>query len=129
MKQVVGHLVDSASNNHQRFVRAQWTSDLVCAGYQQEAWVSSQRYGDAEWGDLVTLWQAFNRHLAWVMASIPGDVRERSRHPHNLHELTSGPFEPESPVTLDDFMCDYVEHLKHHVRQLDELRIRFSRDA
>ena len=30
--EVLGHLIDSAANNHQRFVRAQFTDDLVFSG-------------------------------------------------------------------------------------------------
>src|SRR5439155_1135928 len=48
-KQILGHLIDSASNNHQRFVRAQFTDDLVFPGYEQKAWVSAQRYQEASW--------------------------------------------------------------------------------
>ena len=50
-KEIVGHLVDSASNNHERFVRARWTGDLVCPTYDQDAWVASQRYQEAPWSD------------------------------------------------------------------------------
>ena len=46
-KEIVGHLVDSAANNHQRFVRAQWQDDLVFPGYAQDAWVEAQRYQEA----------------------------------------------------------------------------------
>src|ERR1044071_765104 len=42
--QILGHLVDSAANNHQRFVRAQFTDDLVFPGYDQDEWISSQKY-------------------------------------------------------------------------------------
>jgi hypothetical protein len=42
-REVIGHLIDSASNNHQRFVRAQFQDDLVFSGYEQDAWVSVQR--------------------------------------------------------------------------------------
>src|SRR5580765_1589333 len=66
-KEIVGHLIDSASNNHQRFVRAQFTDDLVCAGYDQDSWVASQRYQSAPWDDLLALWVHFNLHLAPVM--------------------------------------------------------------
>lgn len=45
-KQIIGHLIDSAANNHQRFVRAQFTDDLVFPGYEQEAWVEVQHYND-----------------------------------------------------------------------------------
>ena len=46
-REVIGHLIDSASNNHQRFVRAQFKDDLVFDGYEQDAWVSLQRYSEA----------------------------------------------------------------------------------
>ena len=80
----------------------------------------------ADWTDLVTLWRAFNCHLARVMGSIPADVRTRPRHPHNLHELTSMNVTPFEPVTLDDFMRDYVGHLEHHVRQIEALGTRVA---
>ena len=43
-KEIIGHLIDSASNNHDRFVRAQFTDDLVCDSYDQDAWVRAQRH-------------------------------------------------------------------------------------
>ncbi|MGH7621314.1 MAG: DinB family protein, partial [Gemmatimonadaceae bacterium] len=66
-KEIVGHLIDSASNNHQRFVRAQFTDDLICAPYDQDAWVSTQRYGAAPWRDLIALCAHFNVQIARVM--------------------------------------------------------------
>ena len=124
IKEIVGHLIDSASNNHQRFVRAQWTTDLVFPGYDQDAWVASQRYADAPWPDLVVLWLGFNRHLAWTMAAIPPHVREQARHPHNLDVIGFRAVPADQPATLDDFMRDYVEHLKHHLRQVAALSAR-----
>src|ERR1700730_12660219 len=94
-KEIVGHLIDSASNNHQRFVRAQFTDDLVFPGYEQEAWVSVQRYQEASWTDLVGLVHLFNLHLARVIEAIPRSVREKRRVRHNLHELAWRPV-PES---------------------------------
>lgn len=121
IKEIVGHLVDSASNNHQRFVRAQWTADLVFPGYDQDAWVTSQRYAEAPWPDLVVLWREFNRHLARTMAAIPKQDRERPRHPHNLDRIAFRTAPADQPVTLDYFMRDYVGHLKHHLRQITDL--------
>src|SRR5215211_6351731 len=63
-KAIIGHLVDSAANNHQRFVRAQLQYDLIVAGYAQEAWVALQRYQDAPWMELVALWREYNLHIA-----------------------------------------------------------------
>ena len=125
IKEIVGHLIDSACNNHQRFVRAQWTTDLVFPGYEQDLWVTSQRYVDAPWPELVVFWREYNLHLARVMAAIPAHDRERPRHPHNLDQIAT-PVPPDQPATLDYFMRDYVEHLKHHLRQIAELTQRFG---
>jgi hypothetical protein len=120
-REVIGHLVDSASNNHQRFVRAQLQDDLVFPGYDQAAWVSLQRYQDAPWEELVALWAGFNRHIARVMTAAPNDVLTRPRVRHNLHELAWVPVPSHEPATLEYFMRDYVGHLRHHLRQvLDE---------
>src|SRR5678816_3585197 len=61
-QQVIGHLIDSASNNHQRFVRAQQGSSLVFPKYEQEHWVKCQHYEDSSWEALTTLWHAYNHH-------------------------------------------------------------------
>jgi hypothetical protein len=63
-KQVIGHLIDSAANNHQRFVRAQEGESYTGPGYKQDHWVAVQGYQEASWDDLVALWCAYNRHLA-----------------------------------------------------------------
>jgi hypothetical protein len=117
-RQVIGHLIDSASNNHQRFVRAQFQDDLVFPGYDQDAWVRIQRYADAGWEDLVALWAGFNRHIARVMDATPEDVLVRPRARHNLHELAWAPLPAGAPATLEFFMRDYVGHLRHHLRQV-----------
>ena len=117
-KQVIGHLIDSASNNHQRFVRAQFTDDLVFPGYQQDAWVEVQRYQAAAWPELVALWGHFNLHLARVIEGVPPEVRMRLRMRHNLHQLAWRPVPEDQPATLEYFMADYVGHLTHHVAQI-----------
>src|SRR6187549_2095402 len=50
-KQILGHLTDSAANNHQRFVRAQEQDPLKLPGYAQEHWVACQHYEQRPWGD------------------------------------------------------------------------------
>jgi DinB superfamily len=117
-KQVLGHLIDSASNNHQRFVRAQFTDDLVFPGYEQEAWVAAQRYQAAPWPDLVGLWRLFNLHIARVIEAAPVSVRQRPRARHNLHELAWRTVPQGEPTTLEYFMRDYVGHLEHHLAQI-----------
>jgi hypothetical protein len=117
-REVIGHLIDSASNNHQRFVRAQFQEDLVFSGYEQDAWVSVQKYRDAPWEDLIALWSSFNLHIARVMDFVPKDERERPRAHHNLDEIAWNPVPRDRPATLDYFMSDYVAHLKHHLAQV-----------
>jgi len=86
-KQVIGHLIDSASNNQQRFVRANFTEDLIFAGYDQEKWVELGRYADAPWDSLLSLWREFNLQIARVMDATLSSVRDTPRARHNLHQV------------------------------------------
>src|ERR1051325_1463873 len=72
-KELIGHLIDSASNNHQRFVRAQVDDGHSFPGYEQESWVARQGYEDESWEDLTLLWKSYNQHLAHVVSRIPDD--------------------------------------------------------
>jgi len=117
-KEVIGHLIDSASNNHQRFVRARFMDELVFPGYEQEAWVEAQGYRAAPWSDLVGLWRLFNLHLARVIEAVPASIRQRPRARHNLHEVAWNTVPQDRPATLEYFMRDYVGHLKHHLSQI-----------
>ncbi|MGH9370756.1 MAG: DinB family protein [Vicinamibacterales bacterium] len=117
-REIIGHLVDSASNNHQRFVRAMFQDDLVFAGYAQDDWVAAQQYQAAPWADLITLWSSFNRHLARVMASVPESIRLKPHARHNFDRLAFNTVPADVPATLDYFMDDYVRHLEHHLRQI-----------
>ena len=117
-KEIIGHLIDSASNNHGRFVRAQLKDDLVFDGYEQEDWVRAGGYQDQSWPDLVRLWQLFNQHIAHVMATADAESLSRPRTRHNLEDIAFRPVGPGQPASLEYFMRDYVEHLKHHLRQL-----------
>ena len=108
-KEVLGHLVDSALNNHQRFVRAQLSSELVFPGYEQERWVAIQAYRDRPWEGLVSLWTEANRHLAHVISRIPNDRLGTTCR------IGEG-----APVTLEFVARDYVRHLRHHLDQILE---------
>lgn len=117
-REIIGHLIDSASNNHQRFVRAQLQDHLIFPGYAQEEWVSLQNYQETSWPELIALWQHYNLHIARVMAAIPTARRERLFTKHNLHEIGFRIVSVNSPVTLDFLMEDYVLHLQHHLKQI-----------
>jgi hypothetical protein len=117
-KEIIGHLIDSASNNHQRFVRAQFSDDLIFAGYEQEGWVRVQNYQGELWSELVQLWKLYNQHILHLMSLIPEDTRLKLRYRHNLHQIASDSLTEDEPVTLDWFMRDYVEHMKKHLGQI-----------
>src|SRR6202171_6629581 len=86
-REVLGHLVDSAANNHIRFVRGQFEEDLIFEGYDQDEWVGVQAYCDAPWTEIVELWRAYNVLLARISDAIPADVRRRARPRHNFHRI------------------------------------------
>ena len=106
-KQIIGHLIDSASNNHQRFVRAQQGSSFSFPPYEQNHWVASQHYDDRAWSDLVSLWHAYNAHLSHVIAHIA-----------DSHLAVPCVIESSNPVTLEFLVNDYVVHLRHHLSQV-----------
>jgi len=106
-KEILGHLIDSACNNHQRFVRAQLECGLTFPGYDQEGWVRCQGYATADWQLLVELWAAYNRHLAVVVARLPGPSRAFACRIGGGEELS-----------LAAVVEDYVRHLDHHLAQL-----------
>jgi len=107
-KEILGHLVDSAVNNHHRFVRAQQVEELTFPAYEQEHWVSSQGYGERPWRELVDLWRLYNRHLAHIISLVPEE---------RLAVVCV--IGADEPVSLGYVIEDYVVHLKHHLQQLE----------
>jgi hypothetical protein len=121
-RELVGHLVDSASNNHQRFVRARFQDDLVFPGYDQDAWVAAQGYQAAPFPELVELWRLFNLHLARVFESTPPELARRATARHSFDRIAFRPVPAGEPATLESFAADYVAHLRHHLRALGASR-------
>jgi len=106
-KQVIGHLIDSASNNHQRFVRAALQGSLEFPGYEQDGCVRVQAVQSAPWPLLVTLWTNYNLYLAHVIAHLP---------PAQLEAKCR--IGEDDPVTLKFLAEDYLTHLLHHLTQI-----------
>lgn len=117
-KEVVGHMIDSACNNHSRFVRAQTMDDLMFSGYDGDAWVQVQHYNGRPWAELVGLWKAYNDQIVHVMATADPESLELSRVHHTLDKIAFQVVRPDEPTTLTFLMEDYVAHLKHHLRQI-----------
>ena len=106
-KEILGHLIDSASNNHHKFVRTMAEPQLNFVGYQQNHWVNAQHYQAAHWADLLVLWHALNLHLAHIIEHAAPEVLDNTISIEGV-----GPFK------LEFIMRDYAEHLKHHLRQI-----------
>ena len=106
-KQVLGHLIDSASNNHQRFVRAAQQTSLEFPGYDQEGNVRVQAPQEADWSLLVSLWATYNRYLAHIIARLPASKLE------TICRIGSN-----EPKTLGFIAADYLTHLVHHLKQI-----------
>jgi hypothetical protein len=109
VKEIVGHLIDSAANNHQRFVRAQTVDELALPNYEQDAWVRQQDYQHRPWRELIELWALYNRHLAHVIRHVPDRAL-----------MTTCRIGAGEPVTLQYVVEDYVRHLRHHLQQIEE---------
>ncbi|MGI9076027.1 MAG: GNAT family N-acetyltransferase [Gemmatimonadaceae bacterium] len=122
-KEIIGHLIDSAANNHLRFVRAQMQEDLSFPGYEQQEWVRLQQYQAVPWPALVALWKSYNLHIAHVMATASPSERARPRTRHNLDEIAFRTVSRSEPGTLEYLMRDYVAHLEHHLRQIADARV------
>lgn len=107
--QVLGHMVDSASNNHQRLVRLQYTRNLVFPDFRQvnDLWIAIQDYQHADWNNMIQLWKFFNLHIIHVIQSV------------NLNKLENywNDFEG-TKVTLEQMIEGYLWHLELHLKEI-----------
>jgi len=112
IKQLLGHLVDSAANNHQRIVRLQYNSHLVFPDYTQDndLWISLQDYQHADWPDLIQLWKYYNLHIIQIIRSVDPTTLE------NDWDDFEG-----NRVTLHQMIEGYPKHLRLHIDQIKEL--------
>ena len=107
-KEILGHLVDSAANNHLRFVRAQLAQkDFFTSAYEQDYFVVCQHYQETGAEQLIALWYAYNQHLAHVILHIDPAKLDVNCHIGNY-----------PPVSLLFAVTDYLTHLQHHLAQI-----------
>jgi hypothetical protein len=102
-KEELGHLIDSAANNHIRFVLATIDGEFRGQGYAQDRWVEAHGYRDMEWRGLVDLWYQYNVLLAHFIERIPEERME------NRCVIGWG------VRTLRFVIEDYVLHMQHHL--------------
>jgi len=107
-KQIVGHLLDSAANNRQRFVRATIDGQYAGPGYAQDAWVAAHGYADQSWETLLRWWEAEHEILAAAVDRVPEERLEA--------KCLVG---VDAPVTLRFLIEDYLRHQRWHFKQLE----------
>lgn len=112
IKQILGHLIDSAANNHQRMIRLQYNEKLDFPDYQQDndLWIALQDYQRADWNTTIQLWKYYNLHMIQVIKSVD--------HTKLDHSWQS--FEHIS-VTLRQMIEGYSGHMDLHFNEIQEL--------
>jgi hypothetical protein len=112
IRQILGHLTDSAVNNHHRIVRLQYTDNLVFPDYRQDndRWIKIQDFQNENWEDLVTFWKYYNIHLVHVVGNI--DPLFLKSTWHDFEGTTE---------TLDTIVKGYLWHLNLHINEIKEL--------
>jgi len=109
-KELLGHLIDSAANNHHRFIKIQFLPQpFFVEGYAQNDWVRIQNYNEKDTEQLVNLWKVYNEHILFIMQNTP-DKNLR------IKITAEDPFE--NADTLFLLMKDYVDHMDHHFMQI-----------
>ena len=106
-KQVLGHMLDSAANNHQRFVRAALEGGYTGPAYAQQGWVDAHGYAAHSWPTLLAWWRTYHQILCAVVERIP---EARLEAPCVVGA--------DAPVTLRFLIEDYLVHQRHHLAQL-----------
>ena len=106
-KEELGHLLDSAANNHQRIVRAQIEDKPAMPGYDGQRWVALHAYQQRDWRELIGLWQALNQQLLAAAKAVPESAWSRT--------CTVADSEP---LSLKFVFEDYLEHMMHHLQHI-----------
>lgn len=112
VREIMGHLIDSASNNHQRITRLQYNSKLDFPDYRQDndQWIKIQNFQDENWIDLLNLWKYYNIHLTHIFKNIDNSKLKN----------TWTDFEG-NVVTLEEMVTSYLFHINLHFGEIEEL--------
>lgn len=112
IKQILGHLIDSAANNHQRMIRLQYNETLDFPDYQQDndLWIALQDYQNADWTTIIQLWKYYNLHMIHVIKSV--DQTKLDNSWQSFEDIT---------VTLRQMIEGYLGHIELHLNEIQEL--------
>jgi hypothetical protein len=108
-KEELGHLLDSAANNHQRIVRTLFEDRPATPGYEQQRWVQVHRYQQRDWRELIDTWTALNRQLLVAADSVGDSDWARTCTIAGSEALT-----------LSFVLEDYIAHMRHHLAHIKE---------
>ena len=105
-KEILGHLIDSAANNQQRFVRVQF-EDVPFIKYDQDNWNKFSYHQKINGKTVIEFWKEHNKYLAEIIKNIPEELLNR--------ECDWG---GEKNVSLEYLIIDYVAHQEYHLKQI-----------
>lgn len=121
INEIMGHLIDSAINNHRRFILMQINDDLIFDGYDQDKWVELQNYVIKDLKTLVETWEILNLNIISALMEIDMSFWEKKFETHSFDKILWQPVSLENPVTAEYFVKDYFGHLTHHLKQIFEI--------
>jgi len=115
IKQILGHLIDSTSNNTHRVVHLQYQkSPFSFPNYatfgNNDRWIAIQNYEGADWNNMMQLWKYSLLHFCHVINNLNDEKLE--------NEWISG---PEKNITLRSMILDFPKHLKLHLDEISDL--------
>ena len=115
IKQILGHMIDSASNNTHRIIHLQYqSSPLIFPDYaalgNNDRWIAIQNYQTENWSDLVQLWKYSNRHIIHVINNV---------NPDKLDNIWLSALDEE--VSLRNMIMGYLSHFELHLNEIEEL--------
>jgi hypothetical protein len=118
LKEIAGHLVDSAANNHQRITRLQLVPDLQFPGYENEKWLAAEHWNGLSWREILNLFLSYNLFLVHLIRNVD---------PENLaHRWFGRDRLGERIYTLEEIIIDYRKHLQEHLEQFENQRAESS---
>lgn len=109
-KEILGHLIDSATNNHQRFIRCQF-ENIPKIVYDQNNWNKFNFYQQIDKNQIIQFWTIYNKQLVHLIKNIPNE--------NLLNECKTS---DDKNYTIEYLISDYVEHLEYHLQQIVEYK-------
>jgi len=117
-KEILGHLIDSAYNNHQRFLKAEKKHNLIFEGYDQNEWVANNNYQNRDVKEIISLFISSNQHIAHLISQLKEEDLIANTSDHNFDKICMNLVEKGKPTSLAYLIEDYIFHLQHHLGQV-----------